>query len=106
MKVLKKIFLSLFLLFFLTLILMSEDSEWVKCSNEKDLYRYVYEGWKVDKVLKNGDITFTKSGQPLYYKGIEPQIYLSKKDNIKVLNFGWRCYHLESSELNYKKEMF
>ena len=36
-----------------------EDQAWIDCSDEKDLYRYVYDGWKVDKVLKNGDITYT-----------------------------------------------
>ena len=90
----KKIFkyFFLFLISLLGLILIApEDREWVKCSDEKDLYRYVYNGWKVDKVLKD-------------YKGEYPQIYLSKNDRIKALNFGWRCYYLEGAELNYKKE--
>ena len=90
----KKIFkyFFLFLISLLGLILIApEDREWVKCSDEKDLYRYVYNGWKVDKVIKD-------------YKGEYPQIFLSKNDRIKALNFGWRCYYLEGSELNFKKK--
>ena len=89
----KKIFkyFFLFLISLLGLILIApEDREWVKCSDEKDLYRYVYNGWKVDKVIKD-------------YKGEYPQIFLSKNDRIKALNFGWRCYYLEGAELNFKK---
>ena len=89
----KKIFkyFFLFLISLLGLILIApEDREWVKCSDEKDLYRYVYNGWKVDKVIKD-------------YKGEYPQIFLSKNDRIKALNFGWRCYYLEGAELNYQK---
>ena len=52
------------------ILIAPEDREWVKCSDEKDLYRYVYNGWKVDKVLKD-------------YKGEYPQIFLSKDDRIK-----------------------
>ena len=103
----KKIFkyFFLFLIFLFGLILIApEDREWVKCSDEKDLYRYVYNGWKVDKVLKNGDITYTDSGQKLFYQGEYPQIYLSKNDRVKALNFGWRCYYLEGAELNYKRK--
>ena len=106
-KILKYFFFSIFLSFFiaivLALIFAPEDREWVKCSDEKDLYRYVYDGWKIDKVLKNGDITYTDSGQKLFYKGEYPQIYLSKNDRIKALNFGWRCYYLVGAELNFKK---
>ena len=90
----KKIFkyFFLFLILLLGLILIApEDREWVKCSDEKDLYRYVYNGWKVDKVIKD-------------YKGEYPQIFLSKNDRIKALNFGWRCYYLEGAELNFKKK--
>ena len=90
----KKIFkyFFLFLISLLGLILIApEDREWVKCSDEKDLYRYVYNGWKVDKVIKD-------------YKGEYPQIYLSKNDRIKALNFGWRCYYLEGAELNFEKK--
>ena len=93
-KILKYFFFSIFLSFFiaivLALIFAPEDREWIKCSDEKDLYRYVYNGWKVDKVIKD-------------YKGEYPQIYLSKNDRIKALNFGWRCYYLEGAELNYKR---
>ena len=106
-KILKYFCLSIFLSFLiaivLALIFVPEDREWVKCSDEKDLYRYVYEGWKIDKVLKKGDITYTNTEQKLYYVGEYPQIYLSKNDRIKALNFGWRCYYLQGAELNYKK---
>ena len=88
-KIFKYFFLFLISLFSLILI-APEDREWVKCSDEKDLYRYVYNGWKVDKVIKD-------------YKGEYPQIFLSKNDRIKALNFGWRCYYLEGAELNYRK---
>ena len=84
------ILLSFFISIVLALIFVPEDRAWIKCSDEKDLYRYVYNGWKVDKVIKN-------------YKGEYPQIYLSKNDRIKALNFGWRCYYLEGAELNFKK---
>ena len=90
----KKIFkyFFLFLIFLFGLILIApEDREWVKCSDEKDLYRYVYNGWKVDKVIKD-------------YKGEYPRIWLSKNDRIKALNFGWRCYYLEGAELNFNKD--
>ena len=97
------IFLSIFIAISLALIFAPEDQAWIDCSDEKDLYRYVYDGWKVDKVLKNGDITYTDTGQKLYHKGEYPQIYLSKNDRIKALNFGWRCYYLEGAELNYKR---
>ena len=103
-KTFKYFFYSIFITITLVLIFAPEDREWIKCSDEKDLYRYVYNGWKVDKVLKNGDITYTDSGQKLFYKGEYPQIYLSKNDRIKALNFGWRCYYLEGAELNYAKE--
>ena len=85
------IFLSIFIAITLALIFVPEDREWIKCSDEKDLYRYVYDGWQVDKVIKD-------------YKGEYPRIWLSKNDNLKALNFGWRCYYLEGSELNFKKE--
>ena len=88
-KIFKYFFLFVISLFSLILI-APEDREWVKCSDEKDLYRYVYNGWKVDKVIKD-------------YKGEYPQIFLSKNDRIKALNFGWRCYYLEGAELNYKR---
>ena len=90
-KIFKYFFYSIFLSITLALIFVPEDREWIKCSDEKDLYRYVYNGWKVDKVIKD-------------YKGEYPQIFLSKNDRIKALNFGWRCYYLEGAELNYKKK--
>ena len=71
-------FLSFFIAIVLALIFVPEDREWIKCSDEKDLYRYVYNGWKVDKVIKD-------------YKGEYPQIYLSKNDRRKAFNVGWRC---------------
>ena len=99
----KKIFkyFFLFLISLLGLILIApEDREWVKCSDEKDLYRYVYNNWKVDKVLKYGDITHSDTGQKLYYKGIDPQIYLKKTNKIKILNYGWRCWFEQGAENN------
>ena len=104
-RVLKYFFLSIISLITMIVVLVPEDPAWVKCSDENDLYRYVYNGWKVDKVLKNGDINFTDKGQKLYFKGEYPQIFLSKDDRIKALNFGWRCYYLEGEELNYEKKM-
>ena len=89
-KTFKYFIYSIFITITLALIFLPEDREWVKCSDEKDLYRYVYNGWKVDKVIKD-------------YKGEYPQIFLSKNDRIKALNFGWRCYYLEGAELNYKR---
>ena len=50
-KIFKYFFLFLISLFGLILI-APEDREWVKCSDEKDLYRYVYNGWKWIKLLK------------------------------------------------------
>ena len=97
------IFLSIFIAITLALIFIPEDQAWIDCSDEKDLYRYVYDGWKVDKVLKYGDITYTDTGQKLYYKGEYPQIFLSKDDKIKALNFGWRCWFEMGAELNYSK---
>ena len=84
------IFLSIFIAITLALIFIQEDQVWIDCSDEKDLYRYVYDGWKVDKVIKD-------------YKGEYPRIWLSKNDRIKALNFGWRCYYLEGAELNFKE---
>ena len=28
------------------MIFIPEDQAWIDCSNEKDLYHYVYDGWK------------------------------------------------------------
>ena len=106
-KIFKQFFYSIFLSIFtaitLVLIFIPEDQAWIDCSNEKDLYRYVYDGWKVEKVLKKGDITYTDTGQKLYYGGESPQIYLYKNDMVKVLNFGWRCWFEMGAELNYSK---
>ena len=91
-KKLKIIFFSFLSFLFLLIIISDGDPAWVECSDEEDLYRYVYDGWKVDEVMKN-------------YKGEYPRIYLSKNDRIKALNFGWRCYYLEGAELNFRKSM-
>ena len=100
MKIIKLSLLTIFSVLFLILIFVPEDKAWVSCSNKKDLYKYVYEGWRVEKVLKTGDITYSDSGQKLYYKGIDPQIYLSKDNKIKILNFGWRCWFEQGAENN------
>lgn len=89
-KILKIFFLSLFSLIITIAIFIPEDPAWIKCSDDKDLYRYVYDGWKVEKVIKD-------------YKNEYPRIWMSKKGEIKALNFGNRCYHLEGAELNFKK---
>ena len=89
-KILKIFFLSLFSLIITIAIFFSEDPAWIKCSDEKDLYRYMYDEWKVEKVIKD-------------YKNEYPRIWMSKKGEIKALNFGNRCYHLEGAELNFKK---
>ena len=39
----------------------------------------------------------------LYYAADDPQIFLSKGNKVKVLNFGWRCWYEMGSELNYEK---
>ena len=104
MNKIKNLFMFIFFLIILIIIFVPEDKEWVDCSDEKDLYRYVSNGWKVDKVLKKGDMTYSRNGLELYYMGEEPQIFLSKKNKIKILNFGWRCYYLEGSELSLTKK--
>ena len=43
----------IFLGFAILAIFLPEDKAWVDCSDEKDLYRYVYSGWKVEKVIKD-----------------------------------------------------
>ena len=80
-----------------------DDPAWVDCSDENDLYRYVYDGWKVDKVVKSGDVVSNESGVKYFYKNQYPQIWLSKGNRIKALNFGWRCYFLEGPEFNFSK---
>jgi len=89
-KVIKYFFLSFLSVIILITFLVGEDPAWVNCSDEDDLYRYVYNGWKVEKVIKD-------------YKGKYPRIYLSKNDKLKSLNFGSRCYYLEGAELNFSK---
>ena len=55
--------ISILFIFIITIsLLIGEDKAWVDCSNEEDLYHYINEGWKVDKVLKDGDINFGKDG--------------------------------------------
>ena len=104
MNKIKDLLMFIFFLIILIIIFVPEDKEWVDCSDEKDLYRYVSNGWKVDKVLKKGDMTYSRNGLELYYMGEEPQIFLSKKNKIKILNFGWRCYYLEGRELSLTKK--
>ena len=97
-------FFSILLIFILTIsLLIGEDKAWVDCSNEEDLYRYVNEGWKVNKVVKNGDIVLNKDGIKYFHKNEYPRIWLSKENRVKALNFGWRCYFLEGPELNFTK---
>ena len=98
-----KICLALLLGFAILAIFLPEDKAWVDCSDEKDLYMYVYQGWEVDEVIKKGDLTLSDTGKTLYYAAEDPQIYLSKDDKVKVLNFGWRCWHEMGPELNYKR---
>ena len=88
-KVFKYFFLSIISLITLIVVFVPEDPAWIDCSDESDLYRYVYNGWKVDKVIKD-------------YKGEYPRIWLSKNDRIKALNFRL-CYYLEL-QLNFKKD--
>ena len=104
MKKIVKLLILFFSLIILITVFGPEDKAWVDCSDEKDLYRYVSNGWKVDKVLKKGEITYSDTGSKLYYMGEKPQIFLSKKNKIKILNFGWRCYYLEGKELNLTKK--
>ena len=96
--------ISILFIFIITIsLLIGEDKAWVDCSNEEDLYRYVNEGWKVDKVLKDGDVNFGRDGTKYFYKNEYPQIWISKGNKIKVLNFGWRCYFLEGPEFNFTR---
>ena len=87
-------------------LLIGEDKEWVNCSNEDDLYRYINEDWRVDKVVKNGDVVLNENGVKYFYKNEYPQIWLSKGNKVKALNFGWRCHFLEGSELNFTKKEY
>ena len=103
MRILIYIFSSLFIFIITISLLVGEDKAWVDCSNEEDLYRYVNEGWKVNKVVKNGDIVLNKDGIKYFHKNEYPRIWLSKENRVKALNFGWRCYFLEGPELNFTK---
>lgn len=103
-RVLKLLIISLIFLLTISLFFAPSDPAWVKCSDEKDLYQYVSKGWNVDKILRNGDISYSDTGHKLYYLSDEPQIYLIKGNNIKVLNFGWRCWFEQGPELNYLKD--
>ena len=89
-KFFKYFFLSIVSLVTLIAVFVPEDPAWIDCSDESDLYKYVYNGWKVDRVIKD-------------YKGEYPRIWLSKNDRIKALNFGSRCYYLEGEELNFSQ---
>ena len=88
-KILKIFFLFSLSLITLIVIISPDDPAWIKCSDEKDLYRYVYDGWKVQKIVKD-------------YKGKYPRIWMTKDRKAKALNFGSRCYYLEGAELNFK----
>ena len=102
-KVLKLLIFSLIFSLTICLFFAPSDPAWVKCSDEKDLYRYVSEGWNVDKILRNRDISYSDTGHKLFYLSDEPQIYLTKGNNIKVLNFGWRCWFEQGAENNFLK---
>ena len=83
---------------------LNDSYNQLQCSDEKDLYRYVSKGWNVDKILRNGDISYSDTGHKLYYLSDEPQIHLSKGNSIKVLNFGWRCWFEQGPENNLTKK--
>ena len=106
----KKLSLYLIISFvvFLNLIdkFFHEDPFWVDCSNEKDLYEYVSDGWRIKKIYKKGDIVQIVGEVKYYYNSNNPQIILFKDNKIKGLNFGWRCSYLEGSEFNISRERF
>ena len=106
----KKFFLYLIvsISFFLIIIfkIFPEDPFWVDCSNEKDLYKYISDGWKIEKVHKKGDIVRIVGNIKYYYNSNDPQIILFKDNKIKGLNFGWRCSYLEGSEFNISRQKF
>ena len=84
-------------------LIFTEDKAWVDCSIVKKIYIGMFIKDEVDKVLKKGDITLTDAGKTLYYAADDPQIFLSKGNKIKVLNFGWRCWYEMGPELNYER---
>ncbi len=91
------IFLSIFIAITLALIFIPEDQAWIDCSNEEDLYRYVYDGWKVEKVLKKGDITYTDTGQKLYY-GMQKSQIINSPNTLNLiillqLSTIWKIVH-------------
>ena len=99
--------ISILFIFIITIsLLIGEDKAWVDCSNEDDLYRYINEDWKVDKVVKNGDVVSNKNGIKYFHKNEYPRIWLSKGNKVKALNFGWRCYFLEGPELNFTRTSY
>ena len=106
----KKISLYFTISFIFLLILINkffhEDPFWVDCSNEKDLYEYISDGWKVEKIHKKGDIVQIVGKVKHYYNSNDPQIILFKDNKIKGLNFGWRCSYLEGPEFNISRERF
>lgn len=96
--------ISTLLIFIISIsFLVDEDKAWIECSNKDDLYRYITEGWKVDKVLTDGDSNIGTDGTRYTYRHEYPQIWLFKNNKIKALNFGPRCYFLEGPELNFSK---
>ena len=97
-----------FISFFLVIIfkIFPEDPFWVNCSNEKDLYKYISDGWKIEKVHKKGDIVGIVGDIKYYYNSNDPQIILFKDNKIKGLNFGWRCSYLGGSEFNISRQKF
>ena len=56
MKKIGKLLILFFSLIILITVFGPEDKAWVDCSDEKNLYRYVSNGWKVEKILKKGEI--------------------------------------------------
>ena len=106
----KKLFFYFIIFSFLIIASISkifpEDPFWVDCSDEKDLYKYVAKGWKVERVHRKGDIIRIIGDTKYHYIGEEPQIILFKDKKIKGLNFGWRCSHLEGPEFNISRERF
>ena len=44
-----------------------------------------------------------KNGVKYFHISEYPQIWLSKGNRVKALNFGWRCYFLEGPEFNFSK---
>ncbi len=67
---------SVLFVFIITIsILIGEDKAWVDCSNEDDLYRYINEDWKVDKVI-NQSFNAEKYGDIIEKYEIENEKYV------------------------------